>query len=225
MKAKALAFATVLVAVLMIAGAAVAAGHLEDTTTDEQQMFNFSDGTDAGNGVSHLTRTSEEALAVVEAEGLDAGGPHTLWWIVFNNPAGCTPDVPAGDPVCGEDDIFLPNGELNAAGVMAARIAIGNATGNIARADGTIELGGRLQGYPPGAAQVDDGHQILFVPSDVGGVGNNLLTVRPADAEFHLIVQGHGNARGGKQLLKQLSEEAYGCTPNCEDLQFTVHTP
>jgi hypothetical protein len=217
MKARLVAFGTLLVAIMMIAGAAIAGIGPTTSTTDGQELANFADGTDAGDGVSHLTRTSEEALIVVEADELNAGEAHTLWWIVFNNPSACTDDE------CGEDDIFLNTGDPNAAQIAAARIAIGNATGNIARSDGTIELGSRLQGYAPNAPQVDDDHQILFVPSDFGGVGNNLLTVRPNDAEVHVILQGHGHARGGPQLLKQLSQEAYGCTPNCVDLQFAVH--
>lgn len=219
MKARLITFGTVLVAIMMIAGAAIAGFGPTPSTTDGQELANFADGSDAGDGVSHLTRTSGEALIVVEAEGLNAGEVHTLWWIVFNNPSECSDE-------CGEDDIFLENGDLNVDGVVAARIAIGNATGNIAKSDGTIELGARLKAYAPGAAQADDGHQILFVPSDFpGGVGNNLLTVRPNNAEIHVIVQGHGQARGGPQILKQLSEVDYGCTPNCVDLQFAVHAP
>ncbi len=219
MKARLITFGTVLVAIMMIAGAAIAGFGPTPSTTDGQELANFADGSDAGDGVSHLTRTSGEALVVVEAEGLNAGEVHTLWWVVFNNPSACT------DNECGEDDIFLPSGDLNVPQVLAARIAIGNATGNIAKSDGTIELGARLKAYAPGAAQADDGHQILFVPSTFGGEGNNLLTVRPNNAEIHVIVQGHGQARGGPQILKQLSEVEFGCTPNCVDLQFAVHAP
>jgi hypothetical protein len=223
MKARLITFGTVLVAIMMIAGAAIAGFGPTPSTTDGQELANFADGSDAGEGVSHLTRTSGEALIVVEAEGLNAGEVHTLWWIVFNNPSACVGE--GADEGCGEDDIFLEPGVLNVDQVVAARIAIGNATGNVSKSDGTIELGARLQAYAPGAAQADDGHQILFVPSVFGGVGNNLLTVRPNDAEIHVIVQGHGQARGGPQILKQLSEVDYGCTPNCVDLQAAVHAP
>jgi hypothetical protein len=211
MKSRTGVFGAVLVAVMMIAGVAVA-GHLQPSTTDTQQLVVFSTGADApGDGVSHLTRTSGMATVVVEAVNLVPGDVHTLWWVVFNNPAGCS------DP-CGENDIFDENG-LFAEGIAAADIAIGNATGNVAKADGTIELGGVLKGG-------DDGdHQVLFVPSDFGGTGDNLLNVRPNDAEFHVIVQSHGNARGGKQLLNQLSTVEFGCTPGCEDILAAVHLP
>jgi hypothetical protein len=153
------------------------------------------------------------ATVVVEAEQLEPGAVHTLWWVVFNNPEGCSA------PGCGEDDIFTEDG-LNGPGIDAAEIAIGNATGNVAKSNGTVELGGALKAGPAG---LDTDHEVLFVPADFGGDGEGLLNVRPDDAEIHVIVQSHGQARGGPQLLKQLSMVEYGCTPGCEDIQFSVH--
>ena len=151
--------------------------------TDTQSVYWFDDASDTG-GKSHLTRTDAMVLITLEAAGLVPGDVHTLWWIVFNDPAGCSAP-------CGEDDIFLPDGNLNEAGVVAAQIAIGNASGNVAKMDGTLEFGGRLRQNSDA-----DGHQVLFG----AGFGDYMLTASPDDAEVHVIVQTHGQARGGEKL-------------------------
>jgi hypothetical protein len=197
-----------LVGTLAVGGISLA-GAGTASTTDTQGMMNFADGS-AVDGESHLTRTDNDVFVLVEGEGLVAGDAHTLWFIVFNQPANCSDE-------CGENDIFNEDGTLYEESVEAAEIGIGNATGNIARADGTIELGGHLvtNGGPAG-------HQILF---PAGLVGDSLLTVGGDDAEVHVILQSHGNARGGKKLLEQLSMVDANCTPTCADLQAAVHTP
>ena len=111
----------------------------------------------------------------------------------------------------------MENGKLNEAGVQAAKIGIGNASGNIARADGTIELGGHL--VKNGG---DAGHQILF---PAGLEGDSLLTVKATKAEVHVILQSHGAALSGTELLEQLSMVDANCNLTCADLQAAVHTP
>jgi hypothetical protein len=194
--------------VMMIGGAAVA-GHLQASTTDVQGTSWFADGSDAG-GKSILTRTDTMVVATVEAANLVPGDAHTLWFVVFNAPGSCT------DGECGEDDIFLPDGNLNEAGIIAAQIGIGNATGNVAKANGTVEFGAVLR------QGVNDDHQVLF---PAGFAGASLLTADPDDAEVHVIVQTHGQARGGSQLAMQLAYVEAACTPLCGDIQFAVHTP
>ncbi|MEN8233664.1 MAG: hypothetical protein ABFR89_01915 [Actinomycetota bacterium] len=200
-------FAAVVTGVMLVAGAAVAAGGTQNTVTDTQPVKWFSDGTDTG-GYSYLTRTSGELLLSVEAEELIPGDAYTVWWVVFNEPDDCS------EPGCGEDDIFNEDGSLNIEGVMAAKIAVGNATANVAKANGTAEFGARLK--------MDDtmsDHQILFPAGLDGGA---LLTAMPSKAEVHLVFQSHGQARGGPELLKQLTYVETGCTPFCEDVQFTI---
>jgi hypothetical protein len=209
MKSRTGVFSAVLVVMMMIAGVAVA-GHLQPSNTDSQNVYWFADETDTG-GDSFLTRTEGMLLASVEAAGLEPGDAYTVWWVVFNNPAGCSAP-------CGEDDIFTAEGDLNVPGVIAAEIGIGNATGNIAKSDGTAEFGARLKRNDGDAS----GHQILF---PAGLAGDSVLTASGDDAEVHLIIQGHGQARGGPQLLSQLTFVETGCTPFCADIQFTVHLP
>jgi len=203
-------------ALLFVYSSVMADGHLMDSTTDRQAVFTFTSDPQETGGYSNLTRTDGMILIALEAAGLTPGNVHTLWWIVFNNPEACSED-------CGENDIFDLANEfggacdgLNCDGVVAAGIAIGNATGNVAKSDGTLEFGARM---PMGSNA--DGHQVLFG----AGFGPIMLTSSPHDAEVHVIVQSHGQARGNKQLMQQLSLVDSNCTPRCADLQATIHKP
>jgi len=214
MRGRTSVFGAMTVAFVMIAGIAVAAGHLQPSTTDVQNVLWFADESDT-LGESVLTRTDVMVLASIEGAGLEPGNAYTVWWVVFNNPTACS------DGACGEDDIFVdgdPANGLNMAGVAAAEIAVGNATGNVAKADGTAEFGARLK-RNDGAAS---GHQILF---PAGLSGDSVLTASGNDAEVHIVIQRHGQARGGQQLSNQLSLVETGCTPLCADVQFAVHLP
>jgi hypothetical protein len=166
--------------------------------TDMQSTYWFADGTDA-NGYSFLTRTHDRIIVTMELAGLNPGDAFTLWWVVFNTPEGCVDG-------CGEDEFGSDES------LVAAGLAVANATGNIVKSDGTMEFGAVLQ-----RGQDDPSHQVLF--STVGPV----LAADPDDAEVHLIVQSHGQARGGKKLREQVSMFEANCTPACADLQFAVH--
>lgn len=196
---------------LALVGGVAWAAHLTPSTTSSTGLIDFHDGSPEGDGTSHLTRTDGMALVMVEAENLVAGNAYTAWWVVFNQPENCS------DEACGEDDIFLPSGDLNVDGVLASEIGIGNATGNIAKADGTAEFGARLKRNDNSGA-----HQIVF---PAGLDGNALLTASPHDAEIHIVLQSHGQARGGNPLLAQLTYLEANCTPNCVDVQAAIHMP
>jgi len=206
---------TVVAVMLSVTASLWASAHLVGSTTGSVDTIWFADGTDAG-GRSHLTRTDGMAVGVIEAANLVPGDAHTIWWIVFNLPHNCTA------PGCGEDDIFNPDGTPNFVNIAAAGVAIGNATGNVAKADGTAEFGGRLGMNDVGGS----GHQILIPAGGPLGPGvNELLNVSPHLAEFHFVVQTHGQARGGPKLLEQLAYNFANCTPTCEDIQAAVHLP
>lgn len=200
-----------LLALVFGMGSALADGHLAASTTNTEAVYWFADGSDAG-GLSHVTRTNGMIVATVEPANLVPGNAHTLWVLVFNNPGNCSDDV------CGEDDIFNEDGTLNVNQVIAIGLAIANGTGNIAKTDGTLEFGARI---PQGADLTALGHQVLFGD----GFGPTVLTASPHDAEVHFIIQTHGQARGGPQLLEQLTYVDTNCTPFCSDIQFSVHVP
>jgi len=213
MRGRTSAFGVMTVALVMIAGIAVA-GHLQPSTTDVQNVLWFADQSDT-LGDSVLTRIDGMVLASIEGAGLKPGNAYTVWWVVFNNPTACS------DGACGEDDIFVdgdPANGLNVPGVIAAEISVGNATGNVAKGDGTAEFGARLKRNDGNAS----GHQILF---PAGLAGDSVLTASGNDAEVHIVIQNHGRARGGQQLSSQLSTVETGCTPFCADIQFAVHLP
>ena len=205
-------------ALLLFCGAVMAGA---PSTTDTQDVYWFADGQSTG-GKSHLTRTGGMIVITLEAAYLVPGDAHTLWFIVFNTPDGCA-DYGSGEAGCGEDDIFdLVNGGLNADGVLAAGISIGNASGNVAKSNGTLEFGGRMP------RSLNNDHQVLFTPYDFGaGDGTNYLLYADSedDAEVHVIVQTHGQARGGERLREQLTYLDANCSPECADIQFSVHMP
>ena len=172
--------------------------------TDTQNTYWFADGSVA-NGNSHLTRLENMVLITVEASGLNPGDAMTLWWVVFNNPAGCTGGV------CGDDEFNDPTG----AALAAAEVAVGNASGNVVKSDGTLEFGGVLR-----RNSNDDGHEVVF---GAAFVSEYLLTATTDAAEIHVVLQSHGQARGGKKLREQLAFLEANCTPSCADVQFSIH--
>lgn len=170
--------------------------------TDSQPVGWFADGTPAG-GTSHLTRTADAVFLTVDVQELPPGDVVTLWWIVFNNPALCA---------------TTPCSEADFAETPAVQIAVGNASGNVVKSDGTLELGAVLR-----EGENEDGHQVLF---NAGGDGESLLNAGGASqAEIHLVIQSHGQGRGGKKLLEQLAYFEANCTPACVDVQFAIHLP
>jgi hypothetical protein len=147
-------------------------------------------------------------LITLEATGLNPGDAVTLWWVVWNNPAGCT------DLICGDDEFDDETG----AALAEAGAAVGNATGNVVKSDGTLEFGATLR-----QDANDPEHQVVF--NNGFDPDGSILTVEPDEAEFHVVVQTHGQGRGGKKLREQLAYLEANCTPACADVQFAVHLP
>jgi hypothetical protein len=180
---------------MFVCGAAVA-------DTDKQPVLDFDTFADTG-GDSYLTRYGDTILVSVELEDLTPGDAVTLWWVVFNNPGGCT-----NPGFCGTVDA-----DFTEAGIIAAQIGLGNATGNVVKSNGTLEFGGILR---QGSS---DDHERIFG----AGFGDHVLTADPDYAEVHIVAQTHGQGRGGKKLREQLTYLEANCTPSCKDVQFAVH--
>ncbi len=172
------------------------AGGPPPSTTDTVPLQLIPSGATTGcGGESHLTRTDDSLFIVVESCDLVPGDAYTLWWVVFNDPTEC-----ASHPCTGFDF-----------GNSLVGGSVGNASGNIAKSDGTMEFGGALR-----QDAGEDGHEILF---------GDMLTADPHDAEVHIVVQSHGQGRGGEKLRQQLTYFEANCTPVCADLQFAIHQP
>jgi hypothetical protein len=191
--------------IAIVAAAGLLGWGMAIADTDDQDVLWFSDGTVTG-GTSYLTRLDDTVLVTIEATGLNPGDAMTLWWVVWNNPAGCTGGM------CGDDEFDDETG----AALVAAGAAVGNASGNVVKSDGTLEFGATLH---QGANDPD--HQVLF--NDGFDEFGSILTAAPDDAEYHFVLQSHGQARGGKKLREQLAYFEANCTPACADVQFAVH--
>lgn len=168
-------------------------------------------------GRSHLVRTDRGALATFRTSDLPASEALTLWWVVFNDPSGCTGP-------CGEDEIFVdgdPQQGLNWPGIAAADIVAGYADGTVSDAKGRAFMKAAVQ---TGGA-VDE---IIF--------GDGPILKDSIGAEIHLVVRSHGPAIPGLVDV-QTGSYAGGCdvflTPpavpqaigECSDIQFSVHLP
>lgn len=140
-----------------------------------------------------------------------------MWWVVFNNPDGCS------DP-CGENDIFL-NGDpaqgLNAAGIEAADIVAGYADGVLARKNGRAFM----------SAWLGEDRRVREIIFGQGPVLKDSL-----GAEVHLVARSHGPAIAG-QIKAQTGSYAGGCEVflnppevpqaegECSDVHFAIHLP
>jgi hypothetical protein len=172
--------------------------------TDSQPLLSFPDFL-AGNlvpipeGMSYLTRTDDGMILVtVEVTGLVPGDAVTLWALILNDPT-------ESDPDCVDLD---GNADPSCS-------TLSNASGNVVKSDGTLEFGAILH-----EDMTEPGHQVIFANT----VGGELLT--DADtAGVILVVQIHGQARGGKKLREQISQLEANCTPSCADVQVALHFP
>ncbi len=142
----------------------------------------------------------------------------TLWWVVFNNPAGCS------DP-CDADDIFVdgdPAAGLNDAGIEAADIVAAYATGKVSSTSGRVNFTAGLSENEPSGTR-----EIIF--------GDGATLKDAAGAEVHLVARSHGPAVAAI-VDEQTGSFAGGCEVflnppsqpsaegECADVLFAVHT-
>ncbi len=196
---------------------AVAPSHAaKNVSWSSSQVVAFADP-ETRLGASHLVRTRWGVVATFRTSGLMPREALTLWWVVFNNPAGCT------DP-CGEDDIFL-NGDpaqgLNTAGIAAADIVAGYADGALSGKQGRAFMRAWL-------GTGDRVSEIIF--------GDGPVLKDSHEAEVHLVARSHGPAIPG-MVREQTGSYAGGCEVflnppavpvaegECADIHFAVHLP
>ncbi len=170
-------------------------------------------------GTSRLIRHRNGISARYSTKGLPAGQAVTLWFIVFNNPDGCS-TTPCTLP----DDLFNPAAE--------ADFLWGG--GQVIGAAGRATFGGYLQvGDLSGSGFPEVGFEQLAI-----GLTD------PLGAEVHLALHSHGPAMTGETLTAQLSSYTGGCEtyvgPNgfaggpedlpdaegeCSTIQRSIHQP
>ena len=161
-------------------------------------------------GSSDLVRTIDDISMNIDTTDLPIGA-YTVWWVIFNNPAGCS------DGECGENDVLPPPGTAE------AEVSALWATGGIVGPDRGGHFSARL-GVGKDAAP----GQVLFGD----GVTN------PMGAEVHIIVRYHGPAMwdDADTLKSQMYTFQGFCTPGssmgvgtdqtafaCYEPQATMH--
>jgi hypothetical protein len=184
-----------------------------------QNVYTFAREPEQVEGAkSALLRRSETVDLYLNTQELIPGNVYTVWWVIFNNPDGCSAP-------CGEDDVFILDDEGNVLGPNeegreAAAISVLWATGVEVGNDGVGNFQATLEeGSLPG--------QILF--------GGGLMDGKAQEAEIHNVVRDHGPA---DPVI--LDAQAYtfggGCNNappgtgapgsyTCADVQFAVHLP
>ncbi len=210
---------TLLVLSVMVGGIALYGNFIPGVNAaskDSTAVFDFQDHgavivmNPQTRGSSDLVRTVDNISMNIDTTDLPIGA-YTVWWVIFNNPAGCS------DGECGENDVLPPN--VNPAAEVSALWA----TGGIVGPDRSGHFSGRLGVGKDGAPGV-----ILWGD----GVTN------PMDAEVHLIVRYHGPTRWDDAdiLQSQIYSVAGACTPessngggtgdfSCYEPQATIHMP
>lgn len=163
-------------------------------------------------GDARLVRNDNGLGFTLRTSGLESG-PHTVWWVVWNNPAACGADG------CNAGDFGDPNVDVD----------IGYATGVVVGTNGQATLSAHLNEGP-----------LTGFPNEIGITsGSGLIDARAA--EIHLVVRSHGAKLPGL-VGEQVTTFHAGCDysvfggvvpagaygtegPNtCTDLQFAIFT-
>jgi hypothetical protein len=149
-------------------------------------------------GAATLFRTDQSLQMRIAATHLDPNTAYTVWWVVFNNPAGCIGP-------CGAMSLGVPAARASvfyAAGFVTGDDGTGNVTGHVNA--GTLPIG--VEVIPEGTvAGLDRGN----------GFG----------AEVHLVVRSHGPVLVG-MANQQIGSFNGACPPNsCMNQQAAVFAP
>lgn len=199
--------ALLLVACAALAGATVAQGSLNLARGSSAPVLSLADGTVVEGASARLLRGLDWLAADVVTSELEADGTYTVWWVLFNNPSGCSPlpDDPAR-PVCDEDDIFGEDGALDPN--PRARVSLAWGGGNVADGDGRAVFNALLRaGEAPG--------EVL--------VGSGLERENGLRAEVHVVLRGHGPADAAR-LWAQINSFEADCEA-CGEVQAAVFPP
>ncbi len=171
------------------------------TSTADVFTFMMPDETPAAGdvvGSASLTRTAAGIHLTANSTMLDAGSAHTLWWIIFNNPAACDP---AG---CSDADF----------GTAAVEASVMNATGRVADANGLATFVAFLPvGFMHTNPSSLNGRQ-LFGP----GLQN------AAGAEIHVVIRSHGPWSGNIEQISTVGGDCLNAASpsGCYDAQAIV---
>ena len=159
---------TLALSVALLVFAAVPRASLAQVSFQAADIMNFSTG-EATTGAMTLSRSADSVQLRGSIAGLDKKSVYSVWWIIFNNPAGC---VGGGDGVCTGADVY-PGGPADAAAL--------NASGFVTGTDGTGYFMGELETGPAPAG----------MPCCFGQLNDSV------GAEIHIVIQTHGPGTPG----------------------------
>lgn len=166
-------------------------------------------------GSSRLVRNDNGVSVDLSTSGLTSGTTATLWMVVFNHPANCSP------PGCGVDDLFAP----------AVMSDVLYTNGSVIGGSGKASFGGHRR-------EGDNGGSVFAA---LGLPAPGIIDSRMA--EIHFVVRSHGpkipgmvdemiqTFNGGCQnpgppFPDPLPPQLGVAGPNtCVDVQFAVHLP
>ncbi len=155
-----------LIAGCIVFGLALAAA-AEPRTYQTKNMFQTGNPAIQKPGGATLFRSKQAVEMRVATSGLNTNSSYTVWWVVFNNPAGCVGG-------CGADDLSNPAARasvLYAAGFVTGNTDAGNVTAHLET------------GAPPTGLDVE--------------LGSGLESGNGFGAEIHLVVRTHGTTVSG----------------------------
>lgn len=130
-------------------------------------------------GFATLKRGSDWVGVNIQTSGLPHGA-YTVWWVVFNNPAGCVGG-------CGEDDLLRDEAE----------VTVFYATGGVVGKSGTGSFHAR---HDAGDDLGEPGSQHLL------GTG----ALDPGVAEVHNVIKWHGRASKDRDVLYEQTHTVLG---------------
>lgn len=141
-------------------------------------------------GTSQLVRTDQGISGVLRTSGIPSGQAVTLWFIVFNNPEGCS-----ASPCAIPADVFND----------AAEADFYFAGGHVVGQGGTTTFAGHL-----GVGQTKGSGKTELAAAGVAPLEAVPLSA-PHDAEVVLALHTHGPALQGQDLVAQISSFLGGC--------------
>jgi len=164
----------------------------EPRTYQTVNMFQAGNPSVLKPGGATLVRSKQRVELRLAAGGLDMNTSYSVWWVVFNNPAACTP------PGCGPDDL----------GNAAARAAVFYAGGFVTGLGDTANISAHLDtGALPEGIDVEQGSGLE--------PGNGF------SAEIHVVVRSHGATLVGS-VNQQIGSFNGACNPTCANKQAAV---
>ncbi len=189
------------VAVCLALGVTTVRGDGDDETNRQTyQTANFFQAGNPANqlgGAATLYRSKQRLEVRVATSGLNPSSAYTVWWVLFHNPAACSP------PGCGADDLADP----------AVRASVFYAAGFVTGMDGT--------GYAYGS--VDAGALPEGTDQPEGTV-SGLRRGKGLRSEVHIVVRTHGMINPGS-VHEQIGTFNGGCNPACANQQAAVFMP